>query len=101
MTKAANNVKRATKAAKRAISKLAGDKQAKRASSKQAATFTLAQLARDNDINPKIARAKFRRHEDEMRKLTLAGSEGHSWVFPAKLRAKVLELLMSGRSVDA
>ena len=53
-------------------------------------TFTLADLARDLDINPKVARAKTRRHATKLEAFRV-GTEG--WVFDGKHRAEVSKLL--------
>jgi hypothetical protein len=53
-------------------------------------TFTLADIARDLDINPKVARAKARRHALKLEAWRI-GTDG--WVFDTKHRADVQKLL--------
>lgn len=53
-------------------------------------TFTLADLARDLDINPKVARAKARRHAAKVDELR-GGESG--WTFPAKARDGLTKIL--------
>lgn len=57
-------------------------------------TFTLADLSRKMGIDPKIARAKARRHEPKFKKLRAKGEDG--WVFPNTNRNAVSELLKAG-----
>lgn len=54
-------------------------------------TIALADLARELNINPKIARAKARRRSDELPK-TL---NDESWTFPASAKQKLIEFLQS------
>jgi hypothetical protein len=54
-------------------------------------TFSLADLARELNINPKVARAKARRHSDKVD--VLRGSGLAQWVFPATARSALTELL--------
>lgn len=55
-----------------------------------AKTFTLADLARDLKINPKIARAKARRHSKDLAKHRV-GTDG--WNFSLKAKPAVSQLL--------
>lgn len=56
-----------------------------------AKVFSLADLARDLKIDPKVARAKARRNEDDFGKYRARGEDG--WVFPTTKRADVSRLL--------
>lgn len=56
-----------------------------------ATTFSLADLAREMGVNPKIARAKARRNAADFTKLRVRGDYG--WVFPMKAKADVSRLL--------
>ena len=52
-------------------------------------TVTLAEIARESDINPKVARGKARRNAGELPK-TL-NEDG--WAFDAKLKSKLVQFL--------
>jgi hypothetical protein len=54
-------------------------------------TVTLADIARDLKVNPKVARAKARRHSSKLETLRIAGTDG--WVFPSKNRTAVVNIL--------
>lgn len=54
--------------------------------------FTLADWARDHDKEPKVARAKARRHEDELKKLWYKGTKH---VFPNAKRKQVDAIMSS------
>lgn len=56
-----------------------------------AKVFSLAELARDLKIDPKIARAKARRNVERFGKLRAKGET--SWTFPVGKRAAVSQLL--------
>lgn len=56
--------------------------------------FTVAELARELDIDPKVARAKLRRHEDKIKNLHSKGQD--RWVFPNKAR-KELKKILTGK----
>lgn len=53
--------------------------------------FTVAELARELDIDPKVARAKLRRHKDKIEKLHSKGQEG--WTFPNKAKPELTKIL--------
>lgn len=53
--------------------------------------ITVADIARDLDIDPKVARAKLRRHEDKLAKLRNKGAE--RWVFPKSAKAEIMKIL--------
>lgn len=53
--------------------------------------FTVADLARECDMDPKVARAKLRRHEDKIKKLHSKGQD--RWVFPNSARKALKEIL--------
>src|SRR5262245_5006349 len=59
----------------------------KQMTSKTQPTVTLAQLARDLNINPKVARAKARRHAADLPKTV--GDD--NWIFPASAKSKLIE----------
>lgn len=56
-----------------------------------AKVFTLAALARDLKVDPKVARAKARRNTDVFGKLRAKGET--SWTFPIAKRDAVSQLL--------
>jgi len=56
---------------------------------------TVATIARDLDINPKIARAKLRRHEDKLTKLHTKGQD--RWTFPKTARKEIEKILRGGK----
>lgn len=53
--------------------------------------FTVAELARELDIDPKVARAKLRRHEDDIKKLHSKGQD--RWSFPNKAKDQIRKIL--------
>lgn len=53
--------------------------------------FTVADLARELDIDPKTARNKLRRHEDKIAKLHSKGQD--RWTFPNDARKELTKLL--------
>ena len=53
--------------------------------------FTVPELARECDMDPKVARAKLRRHEDKIKKLHSKGQD--RWVFPNSARKILKEIL--------
>lgn len=53
--------------------------------------FTVADLARELDIDPKTARNKLRRHEDKISKLHSKGQD--RWTFPNEARKELTKLL--------
>jgi len=57
-------------------------------------TVSLAELARELNINPKVARAKARRHSDELPKTV--NEDG--WVFDVKLKSKLVQFLTNGQA---
>lgn len=60
------------------------------------ATITIAELARELDMNAKVARAKCRRRADELRDMTKTTHEKFaSHVYDAKHRAALIEFLQS------
>ena len=60
-------------------------------------TVTLAEIARELNINPKVARAKARRHSDELPK---TASEDN-WTFDGKLKNKLVAFLTDGQAEKA
>lgn len=56
-----------------------------------AKVFTLAALARDLKVDPKVARAKARRNADQFGKLRSKGAD--NWTFPVARREAVSQLL--------
>lgn len=52
---------------------------------------TVADIARDLDIDPKVARAKLRRHEDKLTPLHTKGQD--RWTFPKSAREKIANIL--------
>jgi hypothetical protein len=75
------------------------DKQAKRAAAgkttkskeKNPDEVTVADIARELDMDPKIARAKLRRHEDKISKLHTKGQD--RWTFPKSARKIIADIL--------
>lgn len=57
--------------------------------------FTVAELARECDMDPKVARAKLRRHEDRIKKLHSKGQD--RWVFPNTARKTLKEILVPSK----
>ncbi len=55
--------------------------------------ITVAEIARDLDIDPRVARAKMRRHEDKVSKLHTKGQD--RWTFP-KSAAKEIKAILKG-----
>ena len=55
--------------------------------------FSLADLARDLELDPKIARAKARRNADSFNKLRVKGDD--HWNFPVAKREAVSRLLQA------
>jgi hypothetical protein len=51
----------------------------------------VADIARELDIDPKIARAKLRRHEDKISKLHTKGQD--RWTFPKSARKTIADIL--------
>src|SRR5262245_58900952 len=64
--------------------------------SKTQPTVTLAQLARDLNINPKVARAKARRHAAELPKTV--GDD--NWIFPASAKSKLIKFLNGSPEIE-
>lgn len=58
---------------------------------KNADEITVADIARELDIDPKIARAKLRRHEDKISKLHTKGQD--RWTFPKSARKTIADIL--------
>jgi hypothetical protein len=52
---------------------------------------TVADIARELDMDPKIARAKLRRHEDKISKLHTKGQD--RWTFPKSARKTIADIL--------
>jgi hypothetical protein len=75
------------------------DKQAKRKAAGKTTTsreknsdeITVADIARELDMDPKIARAKLRRHEDKISKLHTKGQD--RWTFPKSARKTIADIL--------
>src|SRR5262245_43579893 len=59
-------------------------------------TITLAQLARDLNIDPKVARAKARRRSDELPKTV----RDDNWIFPASAKSKLIEFLNGSPEIE-
>lgn len=53
--------------------------------------ITVADIARELDMDPKIARAKLRRHEDKISKLHSKGQD--RWTFPKSARKVIADIL--------
>jgi hypothetical protein len=64
---------------------------AKQPKQKQPQTVTPADVARELNINPKLARAKARRRSDELPE-TMSDD---NWIFDAKLKSKLVAFLNS------
>ena len=58
---------------------------------KDSSSFTLADLARDHSIDPKVLRAKARRHAEQLG--ALHDGKSDKWTFPASSLTKVLSIL--------
>jgi hypothetical protein len=58
---------------------------------KSAKTIALADVARELNINPKVARAKARRNRDDLPKTV----NDDGWVFDAKLKSQLVQFLTS------
>ncbi len=56
---------------------------------------SVADIARKLDIDPKVARAKLRRHEDKLDKLRGKGMD--RWVFPKSAAAEIEKILRGGK----
>lgn len=74
---------------KKAKRKAAGKEPVKKKASDN--EITVADIARELGISPKIARNKLRRHEDKLVKLHTPGQD--RWVFPKSAAAKIKEIL--------
>lgn len=53
--------------------------------------ITVAEIARELDIDPKVARAKLRRHEAKISSLHTKGQD--RWTFPKSAKPKIVEIL--------
>lgn len=53
--------------------------------------ITVAEISRELDIDPKVARAKLRRHEDKLTKLHTKGQD--RWTFPKTAKAEIVKIL--------
>ncbi len=75
--------------------KIIEDKKAARAATKpkdkDANEISVADIARELGIDPKVARAKLRRHEDKLDKLHTKGQD--RWVFPIGAKAQIVGIL--------
>jgi hypothetical protein len=60
-------------------------------------TISLAEIARELHIDPKVARAKARRRSDELPKTV----SDESWTFDAKLKSKLVAFLTNGQAKKA
>lgn len=58
--------------------------------------FTVAELGRECGMDPKVARAKLRRHEDKIKKLHTKGQD--RWVFPNSARKQLKAILCPEKS---
>jgi hypothetical protein len=56
---------------------------------------TVAELCRDLGIDPKVGRAKLRRHEDKLAKLHTKGQD--RWTFPKTAAAEIKAILKPGK----
>lgn len=56
---------------------------------------TVADIARELDIDPKVARAKLRRHEDKLTKLHSKGQD--RWTFPKTAAAEIKKILTGAK----
>lgn len=57
--------------------------------------ITVADIARELDIDPKVARAKLRRHEDKLTKLHSKGQD--RWTFPKTAGAEIKKILTGAK----
>lgn len=57
--------------------------------------ITVAEIARDIGIDPRVARAKLRRHEDKIKKLHTKGQD--RWTFP-KSAKKEIKAILEGKA---
>lgn len=57
--------------------------------------ITVADIARELDIDPKVARAKLRRHEDKLTKLHTKGQD--RWTFPKTAAAEIKKILKGAK----
>ena len=57
--------------------------------------ITVADIARELDIDPKVARAKLRRHEDKLTKLHTKGQD--RWAFPKTAAAEIKKILKGAK----
>ena len=57
--------------------------------------ITVADIARELDIDPKVARAKLRRHEDKLTKLHSKGQD--RWTFPKAAGAEIKKILTGAK----
>ena len=84
--------------AKRQQEHIKAKKEAREKSGKKAAKskagddeITVADIARDLGIDPKVARAKLRRHEDRLKSLHTKGQD--RWVFPKSAQKEISKIL--------
>lgn len=56
---------------------------------------TVAEIARELDIDPKVARAKLRRHEEKLTKLHSKGQD--RWTFPKSAAAEIKKILTGAK----
>lgn len=68
---------------------------AKPAKDKDPNEITAADVARECGVDPKVARAKFRRHEDKLTKLHTKGQD--RWTFPKSARAELVKILTGAK----
>jgi len=68
---------------------------AKPAKEKDPDEVTVADLCRELGIDPKVGRAKLRRHEDKLAKLHTKGQD--RWTFPKKAAADIKAILKGGK----
>lgn len=74
---------------KRAARKAAGKEPKRKEVGKD--EITVADIARELDIDPKVARAKLRRHEDKIAKLHTKGQD--RWTFPKSAKKTIADIL--------
>lgn len=67
----------------------------KPAKEKSGDEVTVAELCRELGIDPKVGRAKLRRHEDKLTKLHSEGQD--RWTFPKKAAAEIKAILKGGK----
>lgn len=90
---AREKAERQTKHIEEKRAKRAAEGKLKPAKEKSKDEITVADIARDIGIDPRVARAKLRRHEDKISKLHTKGQD--RWTFP-KAAAKEIKAILKG-----